>query len=446
MPNPIIAGMAIDSLGSAAAPAFPPGVGASFLSIHAVRIFVRDLDRSLRFYLDQLGFRLVIDTRLQSGERWVAVSPPDGTAILNLVAPKPRSAEHRLIGRATQVVLVTADVAGRFQEWSRKGVRFSSTPRLRRIKYDPAAAADASSHRLLGEETPVWGGVFARFRDVDGNTFSLVSFDEVTHAVEAERRAAAEKLESERRAAHELAIARQVQARLFPQSMPALGSLDYAGTCLPAHAVGGDYYDFLSLGPDRLGLVIGDVMGKGMPAALLMANLQANLRSQVAFALDEPRRLLQSVNLLFCENSPEGAFASLFFADYHDPTGGLRYVNCGHLCALLLRRDGTLDRLEPTSAVLGLFPQWECTVGECRLEPDDVLALYTDGVTEAFDDAGEEFGEQRLVDALRRHRANPPASLLASLVDEVRSFSPHEQHDDLTLIVARRRSAARTTS
>jgi serine phosphatase RsbU (regulator of sigma subunit) len=206
--------------------------------------------------------------------------------------------------------------------------------------------------------------------------------------------------------------------------------------------VGGDYYDFLSLGPDRLGLVIGDVMGKGMAAALLMANLQANLRSQVAFALDEPRRLLQSVNLLFCENSPEGAFASLFFADYHDPTGGLRYVNCGHLCGLLVRRDGTLDRLEPTSTVLGLFRQWECSVGECRLEPDDLLALYTDGVTEAFDATGEEFGEQRLVDALRRHRDRPPDVLLSSLVDEVRSFSPHEQHDDLTLIVARRRSAS----
>jgi len=92
--------------------------------------------------------------------------------------------------------------------------------------------------------------------------------------------------------------------------------------------------------------------------------------------------------------------------------------------------------------VLGLFPQWECSVGECRLEPDDVLALYTDGVTEAFDDAGEEFGEGRLVDALRRHRDRPPESLLSSLVDEVRSFSPHAQHDDLTLIVARRRGAA----
>ncbi|PYQ25873.1 MAG: hypothetical protein DMF81_01060, partial [Acidobacteria bacterium] len=126
--------MASESPGSAAAPAFPPGVAPSFLSIQSVRIFVRDLDRSLRFYVDQLGFRVVIDAHLQSGERWVAVSPPDGTAILALVAPQPRSPEHRLIGRATQVVLITADVASRFQEWSRKGVRFMSTPRLKRIR------------------------------------------------------------------------------------------------------------------------------------------------------------------------------------------------------------------------------------------------------------------------------------------------------------------------
>jgi serine phosphatase RsbU (regulator of sigma subunit)/catechol 2,3-dioxygenase-like lactoylglutathione lyase family enzyme len=414
----------------------------SFLSIHAVRIYVHDLDRSLHFYLDQLGFRLVIDTWLQSGERWVAVSPPDGTAILTLVAPRPKSIEHKLIGRATQVVFVTADVAGRFQEWSRKGVRFVSSPRLRRIKYVPGPSAPTPAPRLLGEEAPVWGNVSARFRDLDGNTFSLVSFDEVTHAVEANRRAAADKLETERRALHELGIARQVQARLFPQSRPALASLDYAGACFPAQAVGGDYFDFLNLGPGRLGLVIGDVMGKGIAAALLMANLQANLRSQVAFALDEPGRLLQSVNHLFCDNSPEGAFASLFFADYHDRTGDLRYVNCGHLCALVLRRDGTLDRLEPTSTVLGLFPEWECSVGQSHLEPDDLLALYTDGVTEAFDAAGEEYGEERLVDALRRHRDRAPDSLLSSLVDEVRAFSPSEQRDDLTLIVARRRGVS----
>ena len=104
-----------------------------------------------------------------------------------------------------------------------------------------------------------------------------------------------------------------------------------------------------------------------------------------------------------------------------------------------MRRDGAVERLAPTSTVLGLFREWECSVGECRLEADDVLALYTDGVTEAFDGDGEEFGEERLVDALHRHRDQPTDALLASLVDEVRAFSPHEQHDDLTLIVARRR-------
>src|SRR5262249_4271017 len=158
--------------------------------------------------------------------------------------------------------------------------------------------------------------------------FSLVSFDEVTHAVEAERRAAAERLETERRVAHELEIARSVQARLFPQSLPALRSLAYAGTCIPARAGGGGYYAFLRLGPDRLGVVIGDVCGKGIAAALLMANLQANVRSQFAAAPGEPHVQLQAVNQVFCENSPESAFATLFFADYDDASGRLRYVNC----------------------------------------------------------------------------------------------------------------------
>jgi serine phosphatase RsbU (regulator of sigma subunit)/catechol 2,3-dioxygenase-like lactoylglutathione lyase family enzyme len=435
--------MAGSSLASLTSSTVPAAAVNSFLSIHAVRIYVRDVDRSLAFYLDQLGFHLVIDTRLQSGERWVAVSPSDGTTILTLVAPKPKSAEYKLIGRATQVVLVTSDVAAKFQEWSKNGVRFSGTPRLRRIKYEPSPASSVSPSisvgpKLLGEETSVWGSVFARFRDVDGNSFSLVSFDELTHAVEAQRRTAAEKLEAERRVAQELAIATQVQARLFPQSRPNLKSLEYAGACIPARAVGGDYYDFLSLGPDRLGFVIADVAGKGIAAALLMANLQANLRSQFAFALDQPRRLLQSVNHLFCDNTPDGSFATLFFADYDDASGALRYVNCGHLSALLLRRDGPVDRLQSTSTVLGIFKKWDCSVGESRLEPGDLLALYTDGVTESVNHDLEEFGEDRLVESLRRHRHQPPQSVLTSVVDEVHSFSPHEQHDDITLIIAKR--------
>ena len=429
-----------------------------FLSIHAVRVYVRDVDRSLNFYVRQLDFRVVIDTRLQSGERWVAVSPPDGTTILALVAPRPKTAEYKLIGRATQVVLVTSDVATKFQEWSRRGVRFLSTPRLRRIKYERQAASGAASAVLLGRETPVWGSVSARFRDIDGNVFSLVSFDELTHAVEAERRLATERLEAERRAARELEIAKEVQSRLFPQFLPPLSTLDYAGICIQARHVGGDYYDFLDLGsPQRLergatselaaaawhmAFVLADICGKGIAGALLMANLQANLRSRYALALHDFPRLLQSVNQLFYENSPQDRFATMFFAVFDDHTGEMEYANCGHNAALLFRADGTLERLESTTTVIGVFPRWECDSRFVNLAPGDLLVVYSDGVTESLDHGNEEFGEERLIATVRRHRERRPEALISAVVEEVRAFSPHEQSDDITLIVARRRAAS----
>ena len=404
-----------------------------YLRLQHVTIFVRDQDRSLRFYVDQLGFRLVFDSRFPSGGRWVLVAPPDGTALLALIAPKPGSEEYKLIGRATQVVFLTEDVIAKFHEWRKRGVRFHSAPRLKRIKLAPRSAVPSI---LPGEPTPTWGGVFARFKDVDGNSFWLVGIDDVSREIEAQRRATAEKLESERRAAQELEIAKQVQARLFPQRLPPLKTLDYAGICIQARAVGGDYYDFLDLGRERLGLVIGDISGKGIAAALLMANLQANLRSQCASACDQPERLLRSVNQLFYENTADNAYATLFFAEYDDGARRLRYASCGHLSALLLRSDYTLARLESTCTVLGLFEEWDCSIGERQLFPGDTLALYTDGITESFDDRGEEFGEQRLIEALRQHRELPSQALLRSIVDDVRQFSPREQHDDITLIVA----------
>ncbi len=397
----------------------------------------------MRFYVDQLGFRVAYDTRLQSGERWVAVAPPDGSTILSLIAPEPQSKQHQLIGRSTQVVFVTDDVTAKFREWSKRGVRFLYTPRLKRIKYDHLDTPAATGPPMLGKELPIWGSVVTRFKDPDGNTFGLVSFDELTHAFEAQRRAEAEKQEAERRLAQELEIAKQVQARLFPQESPPLRTLEYAGVCLQARQVGGDYYDFLALGEGRLGLVIGDIAGKGMAAALLMANLQANLRSQCAVALDQPERLLRSVNQLFCENTADSAYATLFFAEYDDATGRLRYANCGHLCALLLRHDSTLERLESTCTVVGLFKEWDCAVGESALYPGDTLVLYTDGVTEACDASGDEYGEARLLEALHRHRKYPSQTLLVALVEEVRTFSPHEQQDDITLMVAKCRQEGR---
>jgi serine phosphatase RsbU (regulator of sigma subunit) len=409
------------------------------LRLHAVRVFVRDQERSLRFYLDQLGFKLAFDAHLPSGQRWVAVAPPDGSAVLSLIAPRPGSPEYKLIGRPTQVVFVTEDAVAKFREWHHRGVRFLRTPRLRRIKYERGGPAGSARPAAMpaGEPASVWGGVFTRFEDVDRNSFSLVSFDEESRAVEAQRRELADKREAERRAAHELEIARQVQARLFPQRLPPADTLEYAGICIQARQVGGDYYDFLNLGRERLGLVIGDIAGKGIAAALLMANLQANLRSQCAIALDQPQRFLRSVNQLFFESTVDSAYATLFFAEYDDRERRLRYANCGHLSGLLLRTDDTLERLETTASVLGLFEDWDCSIGERQLRSGDLLVLYTDGVTESFNEAGEEFGERRLVEALLRRRGLPSHGMLASIVDDVRMFSRREQHDDITLIVAR---------
>ena len=414
-----------------------------YLRVHAVNIYVRDQERSLRFYLHALGFRIAFDARVESGQRLLAVTPPDGTAVLSLIQPRPDSAQRQLIGRATQVVFVTEDLPATYREWRKRGVRFRGTPRLRRVVYEQVGSSGPSSAKLPAtteRHQSVWGGVFVRFEDVDRNSFALVSFDEVSRAVEAQRRAAAARLEAERRAAHELDIAMQVQARLFPQRLPTMRALEYAGACIQTRRVGGDYYDFLDLGQERLGLVIGDIAGKGMPAALLMANLQANLRSQCALAVEQPERLLQSVNRLFYENTADNAYATFFYSEFDDRTGRLRYANCGHLPGLLLRRDGCVERLESMAPVLGLFIEWECPTAEHRLLPGDLLAIYTDGITEAFNDRDEEFGEERLIDMLHRHRNLSPNDLVGAILDEVRRFSPQEQRDDITLIVARCRS------
>jgi serine phosphatase RsbU (regulator of sigma subunit) len=364
--------------------------------------------------LDQLGFSLVIDFRFGEHGRFVLVAPPDGTALLALLAPKPESEEYKLIGQSRQTVFVTEDITAQFHAWRERGVLFRHPP-----------------------QTSTWGGVSTSFEDLDGNSFVLAGWDEMNREIEARRRAIAEKLESERRAAHELEIAKQVQTRLFPQIAPPLKTLDYTGTCIQAREVGGDYYDFLSLSRERLGLVIGDISGKGMAAALLMANLQANLRSQYAMALDQPQRFLRLVNELFYQNTADNAYATLFFADYDSGSRRLRYANCGHLPGILLRHDGALERLDSTCTVLGLFQEWNCLMEERQLFPGDTLALYTDGVTEAFNDQDEEFGEQRLIEALRQHSDLPLPALLKALIEEVRQFSSHEQHDDITVIVAK---------
>ena len=402
---------------------FQPDRQDPYLRLNTVTVFVRDLEQSLRFFLDQLGFEVALDTVSAPGDRLVAVAPPDGTAILALVAAKPGSEESKLIGRPTGVTFLTDNVAGKYEEWRKRGVVFSQEPHVRSC-----------------------GGMSATFADADGNTFLLLDDESAIREIEEQRRAHVERLESERVAALELENAREVQARLFPQTQPELTTLEYAGLCMQARSVGGDYYDFFELGRQRFGFVIGDISGKGTAAALLMANLQAHLRNlctvyssrpYTPMAVGQPQRLLQAVNRLFCDNTADRAFATLLFTEYDDATRRLRYANCGHLPGLLLRSDDTLEKLDPTSTVVGLFKQWDCSVGENELRAGDTLVFYTDGVTESFNEEREQFGEERLVAAMRRHRKLPSSALLRSLVEEVRQFSPHHQHDDITVIAAK---------
>ena len=390
-----------------------------YLSLHFIIIFVRNQERSLRFYRDQLGFRVIVDHQFENGIRWIEVAPPDGSANLALAQIKADPESEKLLGRDTNIYFLSEDVIAKYNEWNSRGVPFLFPPRV-----------------------PEWGGFFTRFEDPDGNSYGVAGFDELTLTVESQRRVQEQKLEAERRAAQEIEIAKQVQARLFPQVRPQAKTLEYAGLCLQARQVGGDYFDFLDLGQQRLGLVIGDVSGKGIAAALLMANLQANLRSQCALALTHPELFLRSVNRLFYENTVDSAYASLFFAEYDDESRRLRYANCGHLSGIIMRGDNACCRLHSTGTLLGLFQDWECKFSEFELAPGDLLALYTDGVTEALTDRGEEFGEENLIQRLRHYREHPCQVAVEAITNEVRALSPGDQHDDITLIMARCRASS----
>jgi len=235
----------------------------------------------------------------------------------------------------------------------------------------------------------------------------------------------------------EIEHARAVQHRLFPQQAPPLRTLAYSGHCTQASTVGGDYYDFLPFKPGEVGFVIADVSGKGIAAALLMANLHGSLRAQCALGESDPVRLLAGVNRHLHQHTETQHYVTAFFAVYDDRTRALRYVNCGHCAPLLLRRTAALERLDPTATVLGLFPDWEGSIAEVCIEPGDLLAMYTDGITEARHTRGEEFGEGRLLSALRLNRHLDPASLVHKLEQMAQDFRSAERHDDLTLIVAR---------
>jgi sigma-B regulation protein RsbU (phosphoserine phosphatase) len=258
-------------------------------------------------------------------------------------------------------------------------------------------------------------------------------------AIRIEHTRLAEVEQTERMHAKELEQAAEIQRRLLPTRVPEVPGIDLAGYNAPCRTVGGDYYDFFTHPDGRLTILVGDVAGKGMPAALLMSSLQA--RVQVLF--DDPDDLAKRVtrlNRIITSNCPTNRFISFFIGVLDPKTGELTYVNAGHNPPLLVRHDGSVEPLRGTGLILGILPAAQYDQQTCRLEPGDLVVLFSDGVTEACrPDVDEEFGEERLAKTLAQLNDAPAQSIIEStnrILQEFTGGAPPA--DDITLVVAKR--------
>ena len=238
----------------------------------------------------------------------------------------------------------------------------------------------------------------------------------------------------------ELNFANEVQRTLFPRRFPAGRGIEFAAVCVPARGIGGDYYDVLELPDGRVGFAVADISGKGISAAILMANLQALLRT-LAFRSRSLAELGTSLNRHFHDVTEGSRFATFFYAEWHAAQRQLRYVNAGHNPPFLFGSDRRC-RLDEAGLPLGLFPEAEIQVGGASLEPGDLLVLYSDGITEKGAHYGEEFGEQRLEDVVAAHRDEPLGQIQQRVFAALDSWNDREPEDDMTLVLVRPTASA----
>jgi serine phosphatase RsbU (regulator of sigma subunit) len=258
-------------------------------------------------------------------------------------------------------------------------------------------------------------------------------------AIRIEHARLAEVEQAERVLARDLEQAAQIQKGLLPRSAPIVPGLALAGSTAACRTVGGDYYDFLTYSNGRVAALVGDVAGKGMPAALMMSSLQA--RVQVLF--EECGDLAQSVtrlNKAISANCPDNRFITFFVCIIDPATGAVTYTNAGHNPPLLVRRAGEVETLGKGGIILGIMPRFVYQQGEARMEPGDVLVLFSDGVTEAArPDVDEEFGDDRLADVVRKHADEPAEGIVNAVIEAVSQFTQGAPAaDDITVVVAKR--------
>ncbi|HEX8098559.1 MAG TPA: SpoIIE family protein phosphatase [Pyrinomonadaceae bacterium] len=308
------------------------------------------------------------------------------------------------------------------------------------------------SHRVVVRSHDQLGELAGAFNDMSANIETLLH-ERVEH----------ERLE------REVEIAAEVQAQLFPRSVPALAGVEIAAECRAARGVAGDYYDYVEVAPGVIALALGDVSGKGISASLVMSNLQAALRAQAAITSERlsmaeravaasadaagagkllarvvadadldgaVSRMTTNINLQLCQSTDSNRFATLFLALYEDRTGELRYTNAGHNAPVLMRADGSYERLTDGGMMTGAFDWSSYEEASTVIGPGDVLLIFSDGISEAARVTGEEFGEERIIQLLAEHRSLSSQEVLRAIFAEVESWSgTQERGDDQTLVI-----------
>ncbi len=248
----------------------------------------------------------------------------------------------------------------------------------------------------------------------------------------------AEAEQAERILKRDLTQAAEIQRAILPEHAPQVTGLDIAGYNLPCRTVGGDYYGFINYPQGRVGLALGDVSGKGMPAALMVMAFEARLRV-LAEVEDSAAALVTRLNKVTCYNCPSNRFITFFYGILDPATGQLAYANGGHNPPFVVRASGQVEALTGGGPVLGILPIISYKQEQAQLEPGDLLVIYSDGVTEATNTADEEFGEERLTEVLRNRRDEPASAIVSAVIESVNQFAlGAPQADDITLVIARR--------
>lgn len=346
---------------------------------------------------------------------------------------RPSQMNHRLFtslgtfGATLTLVLAIIGIAFLLLEF---GALWTGVVLTRRITGAVSDLYDATrmvrrgdwSHRVRVAQKDQLGVLGESFNDMTRSISELI--------VEQQQR---QKLENE------ITIAQEVQAQLFPQRLPEIAGVEMFGICRPARMVSGDYYDFIQLGPTRLALVLADISGKGLFASLLMASLQASLRSQAMLEHRcETAKLVARLNQQLFRNTTDDRYATMFYAEYDTTTRILSYTNAGHLAPIWMDGGGRVTRLDKGGTAVGLFEEFEWEEGKVDVTPGSVLVVFSDGLTEPENVYGEEFGDKRLIDVAQRNRHAACAQLANRLIDAAEQWSgTAEQADDMTVVVAR---------